>query len=186
MESTSQSSSPLPRLSPEKKIAIQTLRRYGLKQNEIAAEVCCSRKQVQNALRPSRNVGSHRPGPKARLSTEQVDALEEFVRSWPEGRSMNFLELSMHSQFAHWNCSEQLIRKVLKTRGYKRYVAREKPPLNNINKEKRLAFAHAHASWTKQQWGQVLWTDESWVNGGRHTRTWVTRKVGDLYVLLKY
>ena len=146
MESTSQSSSPLPRLSPEKIIAIQTLRRHGLKQNEIAAEVCCSRKQVQNALGPSRNIGSHRPGPKARLSTEQVDALEEFVRSSPEGRSMSFLELSMHDQFAPWNCTEQLIRTALKSRGYNRYVARVKPPLNIINKGKRLVLAHAHAS----------------------------------------
>ena len=117
MESTPQSSSPLPRFSPEKIIVFQTLRRHGLKQNDIAAEVCCSRKQVQNALGPSRNIGSHCPGPKTRLSTEQVDAPEEFVRSSPEGRTMSFLELSMHNQFAHWNCNELLIRTALKTRG---------------------------------------------------------------------
>ena len=103
MESTSQSSSPLPRLLPEKIIAIQTLRRHGLKQNEIAAEVGCTRRQVQNAVRPSKSIGGRPPGPKPRLSTEQINVLEEFVRSSPGERTMSFLELSMHNQFAHWN-----------------------------------------------------------------------------------
>ena len=185
MESASKPSSQLPRLTSEKIIAIQTLKRYGLKQNEIAAEVGCTRRQVQSAVRPLKSIGSRPPGPKPRLSTEQIDVLEEFVRSSPEGRTMSFLELSMHNQFAHWNCSEQLIRKALKTRGYKRYVARAKPPLTAVNKAKRLTFAHAHASWTHADWRRVLWTDESWVSGGRHTRTWVTRKVDDPPILFK-
>jgi transposase len=26
------------------------------------------------------------------------------------------------------------------------------------------------------QWYQILWIDETWITGGRHTRTWVTRR----------
>jgi len=25
-----------------------------------------------------------------------------------------------------------------------------------------------------EQWYKILWTDETWITGGRHTRTWVT------------
>ena len=98
---------------------------------------------------------------------------------------MSYLELSMHNQFAHWNCNKLLIRKALKTRECKRYVSRAKPPLNAINKEKRLTFAHAHASRTHEEWRQVLWTDESWISGGQHTRTWVTHKVDNPPILFK-
>ena len=27
-----------------------------------------------------------------------------------------------------------------------------------------------------EQWYEILWTDETWVTGGRHTRTWVTHR----------
>jgi len=30
-----------------------------------------------------------------------------------------------------------------------------------------------------EQWYEILWTDETWVTGGRHTRTWVTRRAGE-------
>jgi hypothetical protein len=29
------------------------------------------------------------------------------------------------------------------------------------------------------QWYEILWTDEMWVTGGRHTRTWITRRAGE-------
>ena len=64
MDSASQLSSQLPRLTLRKITAIQTLKRYGLKQSEIAAEVGCKRRQVQNVVRPSRSIGSRPPGPK--------------------------------------------------------------------------------------------------------------------------
>ena len=96
MESASQLSCQLPRLTSRKITTIQTLKRYGLKQSEIAAEVGCTRRQVQNAVRPSKSIGSRPSGPKLRLSTEQIDVPEEFVRSSPEGRTMSFLEQSMH------------------------------------------------------------------------------------------
>jgi transposase len=36
-----------------------------------------------------------------------------------------------------------------------------------------------HLDWTPEQWAIILWTDETWVTGGRHTRTWVTRRKGE-------
>ena len=140
MESASKPSSQLPRLTSEKIIAIQKLKRYGLKQNEIAAEAVCTRRQVQNAVRPSRSIESCRPGPKPRLSTEQIDVPEEFVRSSPEGRTMSFLELSMHNQFAHWNCNELLIRKALKTRELQKICRSSEASFNRYKQSKEADF----------------------------------------------
>jgi hypothetical protein len=46
-------------------------------------------------------------------------------------------------------------------------------------KQNELKWAHEHRHWTEEQWSRVLWTDETWVNPGRHHKTRVTRKVGE-------
>jgi DDE superfamily endonuclease len=30
-----------------------------------------------------------------------------------------------------------------------------------------------------EQWKRILWSDEIWVNGDRHTKTYVTRRAGE-------
>ena len=54
-----------------------------------------------------------------------------------------------------------------------------KPPITEANRIKRLNLALAHRDWRREQWDTVLWRDETWATGGRHTRTWVTRRPGE-------
>ena len=54
-----------------------------------------------------------------------------------------------------------------------------KPPITERNRVVCLAWAHEHVNWTMEQWYEILWTDETWIIGGRHTRTWVTRRAGE-------
>jgi hypothetical protein len=54
-----------------------------------------------------------------------------------------------------------------------------KPPITEKNRRLRLQWALEHVNWTLEQWYQILWTDETWITGGRHTRTWVTRRAGE-------
>jgi transposase len=42
-----------------------------------------------------------------------------------------------------------------------------------------LEWAELHVNWEPWQWWMILWSDETWVTGGRHHRKWVTRKVGE-------
>lgn len=58
-------------------------------------------------------------------------------------------------------------------------MARRKPPISEKNRRARLAWAEAHRNWTFDQWALIFWTDETWATGGRHTRTWVTRRPGE-------
>lgn len=71
------------------------------------------------------------------------------------------------------------IKNALERRGYQRYVARSKPPLSEKNKHDRFRFAQEHLNWTREQWNQILWTDEAWVTGGRHRKQYVTRQKGE-------
>jgi transposase len=46
-------------------------------------------------------------------------------------------------------------------------------------KDLRLESAEIHVKWTVEDWKKVLWSDEIWVTGGRHTKTWATRRQGE-------
>jgi len=78
-----------------------------------------------------------------------------------------------------WDCLVYAIRNALRRAGFKRYVARRKPPIIEATYQKRLAFAERHIDWTLNDWKTILWSDKTWVTGGRHTRTWVTRRPGE-------
>jgi transposase len=77
------------------------------------------------------------------------------------------------------NVGYYTIRYALRKAGFSRRLARRKPSISERNREARLAFALKHRDWTPEQWNSVLWTDETWKTGGRHTRTWVTRRRGE-------
>lgn len=53
------------------------------------------------------------------------------------------------------------IRRSLKQCGFNGRVAAKKPLLRPQNVRKRLQFAKEHVNWTKEDWSQVLFTDES-------------------------
>jgi hypothetical protein len=51
--------------------------------------------------------------------------------------------------------------------------------LSEANRRTRKKWAEEYLNWTREQWFTILWTDEIWVNGGRHIKTWVTRLSGE-------
>jgi len=72
------------------------------------------------------------------------------------------------------------IRKRLATCGLKAYVRRKKPFLSPAHKEKRLAWAEAHAHWSADDWKHVVFSDESKFNlFGSDGRRWRWRKPGE-------
>ena len=88
---------------------------------------------------------------------------------------MGFLELSMvlfAKTYGMW-----LIKHVLYRLGFRRRVARKKPPITEKNRKLRLAWAQEH--WTPEQRAKILWTDETWVTDGPHRKQYVTRRQGE-------
>lgn len=133
-------------------------------------------RQVQYAC-THRLTPKKRPGRPPELTEEEVDELELFVCSSKTGRLMSYLKLSM--ALPHLNASSDQIKAALYKRGFKRYVARQKPPLSEKNRRDRLAWALEHVNWTREQWCLILWTDETWVTGGKHRKQYVTRRAGE-------
>jgi hypothetical protein len=62
------------------------------------------------------------------------------------------------------------IRKYIWSIGCSSRVAAKKPFLKDAHKVQRLAFARAHLHWTEDDWKNVIWTDESSFETGKHSR----------------
>lgn len=165
-------------LTRDERLQVQTLRLAGHTHKFIADLLRVTERQVSYAIAHERVTPKRRKGRPVTLSEAQVDELVSYVQQSRESRQMSFLALSK-GPFAHWQVGEYVIRYALRKRGFVRRLARAKPPLSEANQAARLAWAEAHVDWLPGQWYTILWSDETWVTGGRHRRIWVTRMPGE-------
>lgn len=162
-------------LSRDQRVQCHTLRSIGWTYADIAAHLQITSRQVQTACAQDHPTPKKRPGRNRILTESQINELETFICLSRTNRLMSYLQLSI-GPFAHFGVGQFAIRRALRSRGYRRCVARAKPPLSEQNKAIRLRWAQEHVSWTITQWSKILWTDETWVTGGRHRKQWVTRR----------
>ena len=165
----------------DQRLQVHTLQDVGfsLKQiQQLLPEL--SYDQVKYAAASERVTPRKRSGRPRELTEEDIDEIELFVVSSQIGRLMTYFDLSVRfSESWPFSVSEHQIRRALEARGYRRRVARQKPPLSEKNRRDRLAFAQAYKNWTREHWCLILWSDESWVQSGRHRKQWVTRRAGE-------
>lgn len=167
-----------PDLSRDERLQVRTLRDIGWTYEHIANHLKITQRQVQNTCQAEQTTPKKRKGRDPSLSEEQIEELITFIRYSRTNRLMSYLHLAT-GPFASWEVGEYAIRNALRKYGFKRYVARAKPPLSEGNKAMRLEWALAHVNWTQEQWNAILWTDETWVTGGRHRKQWITRQPGE-------
>jgi hypothetical protein len=165
-------------LSRDERLQAQTLRLAGHSYADISRIMGFTQRQVQHACQSDRPTPKKRIGRPNFLTEEQVQELIYYISHSRSTRIMTYLQLAV-GPFSHWSVSHNTIRYALRKKGYKRYIARAKPPLSEENKQRRYNWASSHVDWTQEQWDSILWTDETWVTGGRHTRVWVTRCKGE-------
>ncbi|KAK7106404.1 hypothetical protein V1264_017665 [Littorina saxatilis] len=80
------------------------------------------------------------------------------------------------------NVSTKTIRKRLHEVGLRSRRPAVRPRLTAAHRQARLAFCHNHARWTRQQWADVLFSDESRFNLHHHDgRARVWRRQGERY-----
>ncbi|KAH8145963.1 uncharacterized protein LAJ45_10105 [Morchella importuna] len=76
--------------------------------------------------------------------------------------------------------SMKTTRKYLKQGGLHKRRAKRKPFLSKTHKLRRMLWCKAHKHWTMEDWGEVIWTDESRFEVGFHGGTcWVCRAPGE-------
>jgi transposase len=159
-------------LNRDQRLMVHTLYNAGHTQKWISTHLSFTLRQVQYVL-SGPVTPKQRTGRPPVLTPEQVQELILFVRTSKKTRQMTYFELARH--FEDWHIGEYVVRHSLRSAGYRRRVALQKPPLSPANRAKRVAFAEAHILWTVEQWNTILWSDESRVCGGRHRKKRVTR-----------
>ena len=97
-------------------------------------------------------------------------------------RSSRELRDDINSMLTDIAVSSSTVRRRLIEKGLVGRVAAKKPLLRENNRVKRLNFAKKHKHWTKEDWYQVLWTDESkFEQFGTKRRVYVRRRKGERY-----
>ncbi|OAL38310.1 hypothetical protein AYO20_02369 [Fonsecaea nubica] len=177
--STPPSTPPRKRLTRDQRREILLMRRLGYSYEFIASFLKVSQRAVQYTCQKQRATPQHsNAGRPPRLTKEEADYVEQFVIQSRKTRRMSYLQVA-EALWPEGEVSAESIRYALHQRGYRRRIALRKPPLSEANRQARLEWALEHRSWTKEQWNQILWSDETWITGYRHRRTFVTRKAGE-------
>jgi transposase len=156
----------------DERIQVQTLHRAGYSQRQIAEKLEIGRKQVRTAVHGPATPRK-RSGHPSTIDANEKRRIIEAVCSSKEYRRASWPQLA-----ARLGMPDRVyaVRNALRNEGFARYVARRKPPISERNRLLRLSWALTHVHWTPEQWKRLFWTDETWTNGGRHTKTWVTRR----------
>lgn len=150
-------------LSLDQRVQIQLLHEQGKSQVEISKTVKCSRRSVQYAIERFAATGSHRNRHRTgrkRITTDREDRrlLRESLKNRKKTSSDLAAELSMEIKRP---ISTRTTRRRLQEAGLKGCKARKKPWLSDNNKKARYEWALKYQSFTKEDWSNIVWSDES-------------------------
>lgn len=150
-------------LTPRKKRVIEVLSQEGYNCTQIAAKVGCSRSAVSRNLLKLKETGTMnnkvRTG-RPRISSERDDKV--LRRLCMKNRFLTSKQLLAEWQSSTGTtASSSIVRRRLCGMGFRSCKAKQKPILSVQMRRKRLSWAKAHVNWTDEQWGQVIFSDES-------------------------
>jgi len=157
------------------RLRVQTYYDAGLDYKQIVDRTSLSKDQVYYALNHQITPQRQKRGRNPLLNEAQRKQLIEYISRNHDTRRLFWVELP---RVMGWDCSVDAIATAIRLEGYGRFIARQKPALDDRQKALRLQWAWEHINWTQEQWDSILWSDETWTKPGTHTRTWITRKIG--------
>jgi len=137
----------LKRLTRNQQVRIRVLRDIGWAYKDIALKYDVTIRAVQYAcMNPQ--TPKKRSGRPSRLSEEQVECLIDFVTYSKLNRRLPYYR---NPDTLRFDCGVDLIQYALKRKGFKRCLARNKPPISKKNQQDRLTWALEHVNWTQEQ-----------------------------------
>jgi hypothetical protein len=161
-------------LTRDQRRDVQLLYSIGWSYTQIHKKTSYTIRQIGKAC--SKATPQKRSGRLPVLTVAQVEELVFFVCVSATNRRVSFQKLA---EVMDWGVKNDTIRSAFLREGFHRRLAITKPLISPKNQQLRLDWAREHVNWTMDQWYRILWTNETWITGGRHTRTWVTRRPGE-------
>jgi transposase len=142
-------------------------RQRGDSYRKIAKTVGCGLMTVCDTLKRHAETGSTESRPQSGrprlMNTGQREALKELVtNNDTRNRRLCLSRIQeLWTKKTGQDVSARTIQCNLHSAGLWNCVTRRKPLISAANKAARLAWARKHARWTKEDWANVLWNDES-------------------------
>ena len=134
-------------LTRDQRLQIQTLASTASWAPEaIAKAFQITLRQVEYAIEHRPTPQKQRCGRKALIDTPSRRILLDFIRTSKRTRRMPYFEVAHE---LNWQASESAIRRALQKEGYHRRISRRKPPISEVNRVARLAWATEHRWWTR-------------------------------------
>jgi transposase len=163
-------------LSEAQRWAIISLRADGYRPSAIAAKIPCSTSTVYHWIHFYDNHGTvtmkKQSGRKRKSSEETDNKIIEAAISDPTTRPKKIkAELDLH-------VSPRTIRRRLNECGLFGRIARSEFPFSAVNIRKRLSFAQGYLDWKKEDWSNVIWSDETHIELQNYGQQWVQRPIG--------
>jgi len=122
----------------------------------------------------------HRSGRPHKLSERHKRQIEFHIH-----RNFASRRLSVHTIIKNLQLesSKTTVKLALKDLGYYHRIARRRPFLKKIDRQRRLQFAKRHRHLTVDDWKSYIFCDEMSVKVGmeRNTQDWVWRKVDEKF-----
>lgn len=149
--------------TPNQRASIVELSRSGRSQRQIANQLNCSKKMVENALeyfRKNQTIDNvARKDYKRKTSVRTDRKIIRMSKSDPRLSSRDINRAI--SDETEVPISDRTVRRRLVEVGLHGRVARKRPLITARQRKMRVEFARSHARWTANQWKFVLWSDES-------------------------
>lgn len=149
--------------SKEVKNSIIQLLRNGKKQKEVASIIGCSQGMVSKLWAKYRNTGMvenrNRCGRPQATTPRQDKQLIRLCRQMRKSTSQQ-----MNNNWAEMTGSvvtARTLRNRLHEKGYSYAKAKTKPYLTPKHRKTRLRWAKERRNWTEEEWGKVIFSDES-------------------------
>jgi transposase len=161
-------------LTRDDRLKIQTLYlTAGWSKDDIALQLNVSLAQIQYALSHRLTPQKQRSGRRPLLGLRERKQLIQWVCASSYNRRVPWHEIPA---ILGWDCKVYAIQTAFKIEGFSRRSALKKPKLTIKGADIRLQWGLEHRNWTLEQWEEILWTDESWVQPGCHKKVKVTRR----------
>lgn len=157
------------------RLKVHTLFFYaGWTKDQIALQLNLTLRQVKYALAHCVTPQKNRSGRRPLLGPAERKQLVEWVCASAKNRRTPWNEIPA---IFGWDCHIYAIETAFKLEGFAQRSALKKPDLTPRHAEARLQWALEHVNWTWDQWAYILWSNETWVQPGKHKKVKVTRRL---------
>jgi len=164
-------------LTRDDRLRVQTLYNHaGWSVPQIALQLNLSKRQINYALSHRVTPQKTRSGRHPFLGVLERRQLVEWVCASAQNRRTPWKDIPV---VFGWSCHIYAIETAFKLEGFSRRSALKKPDLTPKHAAIRLEWAWEHVGWSFEDWAYILWSDETWVQPGKHKKVKVIRRPGE-------